>query len=267
MLTIRKFAALAGTTRRTLLFYDENELFKPAKVAPNGYRYYDYDQLYQLKFILQLRKLGLSVKDIKHLQAQQQPESLDQQLQQTLAKIQSEITNLTELQTVLTERYEHPQSAIPTMTLTPTIIERPATDFWCSSQSVGCTDDDISQLYQEFYRLINPLKLLNKQESGFLTALKDSSPEHYPEANFRIIKTVSNTKQTTVPIITRPAGRYLVMTASSERVDIMAALAKIQKTVHQQQLKIADNYWQLNLAERLTTKASSNQISIEYQLI
>ena len=67
MLTIRKFAELADTTRRTLLFYDEQDLFKPAKVAENGYRYYSYDQLYDLTFILELRKLGLSVLQIKNL--------------------------------------------------------------------------------------------------------------------------------------------------------------------------------------------------------
>ncbi|WP_414949426.1 MerR family transcriptional regulator [Levilactobacillus brevis] len=69
MLTIRKFAELAGTTRRTLLFYDQEGVFKPAHIADNGYRYYSYDQLYQLKFILQLRHLDLPLATIKELLA------------------------------------------------------------------------------------------------------------------------------------------------------------------------------------------------------
>ncbi|WP_230478123.1 hypothetical protein [Lactobacillus helveticus] len=28
------------------MFYDQKDIFKPAKIAENGYRYYSYGQLY-----------------------------------------------------------------------------------------------------------------------------------------------------------------------------------------------------------------------------
>lgn len=37
-----KIAKIAQTTRRTLIFYDQKDIFKPAKIAENGYRYYSY---------------------------------------------------------------------------------------------------------------------------------------------------------------------------------------------------------------------------------
>lgn len=65
LLSISKFAKLAGTTRRTLIFYDQKGVFKPQKIADNGYRFYDYGQLYQIGLILELCGLGLSVDEIK----------------------------------------------------------------------------------------------------------------------------------------------------------------------------------------------------------
>ena len=65
LLSISEFAKLAGTTRRTLIFYDQKDVFKPMKIEETGYRYYSYEQLYQIGFILGLRDLGLLVEEIK----------------------------------------------------------------------------------------------------------------------------------------------------------------------------------------------------------
>lgn len=268
MLTIRKFADLAGTTRRTLLFYDEQNLFKPIQVAANGYRCYSYDQLYQLKFILQLRRLGLSIADIKQLAAADQPDALNAQLQPVLAKIQGEIAALTQLKTTLLTRYQSVMPAtVPTELATPAILTRPAAKFWCSPQSVGCTDEAISELYRQFYELVGPLKLVDQHESGFLTALVGSDPDAYLTANFRIIKAVTTAPAAQIPVITRPAGRYIVATAANSRASVQRALASIQQMVTKQQLSIADQYWQFNLSEQLTSKAGSAKIAIEYQII
>ena len=50
LLTIGQFAALHGINKKTLMWYDEIGLFKPAVIHPaNGYRYYNY---YQKKYQL-----------------------------------------------------------------------------------------------------------------------------------------------------------------------------------------------------------------------
>lgn len=267
MLTIRKFADLAGTTRRTLLFYDQQGLFRPAKVAENGYRYYSYDQLYQIKFILQLRKLRLGVADIKALILNQRPDQLSAQLSSIFDDIQSEINHLTLLKKTLAERYQQPAFDAVGQLHTPKVVERPALTFWTSPESVGCTDEDISALYHTFYDLIGPLKLLNKHESGFLTSLAGCDANAYPTANFRIIKAVSLAAAPSVPTIQRPAGRYVIATAMNEMSSILHALTNLQRYVHDHHLTTDPHMWQLNLDEILTSKAGSEYLSIEYQLI
>ncbi|RWR38095.1 MerR family transcriptional regulator, partial [Pediococcus acidilactici] len=67
MLKISEMAKLADTTRRTLIFYDEKDVFKPARKTSTGYRYYTYDQLYDLMFIRGLRSLDIPLDKIKKI--------------------------------------------------------------------------------------------------------------------------------------------------------------------------------------------------------
>ena len=62
---IKQFASLMNVSVRTLRYYDEIGLLHPAGVdAANAYRYYDEQSVAQLRDILFLRELGLSLKQI-----------------------------------------------------------------------------------------------------------------------------------------------------------------------------------------------------------
>src|SRR4051812_29619650 len=63
--TVKQVAALSGVSVRTLHFYDETGLLKPAYVGANGYRFYEEPQLLTLQQILFYRELGLGLKQIK----------------------------------------------------------------------------------------------------------------------------------------------------------------------------------------------------------
>lgn len=65
-LSISEFAQKSGVQRKALIYYDQIELLKPAKVTENGYRYYHYHQLYTINKILFLKEIGMSLKEIKN---------------------------------------------------------------------------------------------------------------------------------------------------------------------------------------------------------
>ena len=67
MLKIGEFSKVSKTTIKALRFYDEKNLFKPMKIDENGYRYYDISQLDTLLKIVNYRKLGFSIKEVKTL--------------------------------------------------------------------------------------------------------------------------------------------------------------------------------------------------------
>src|SRR5215510_6462915 len=65
--TVKKVAAISGVSVRTLHFYDETGLLKPAYYGANGYRFCEEPQLLTLQQILFYRELGFELKQIKRI--------------------------------------------------------------------------------------------------------------------------------------------------------------------------------------------------------
>lgn len=65
--TVAKLAQISGVSVRTLHWYDEVGLLKPAYYGSNGYRYYEEAQLLVLQQILFFRELGFELKQIRRI--------------------------------------------------------------------------------------------------------------------------------------------------------------------------------------------------------
>ena len=65
--SIQQLARLSGLTARTLRWYDQIGLLKPARVAESGYRYYGPAQVDRLQDILYYRALGVELGHIREL--------------------------------------------------------------------------------------------------------------------------------------------------------------------------------------------------------
>lgn len=67
MLRIGEFSKLTGVPIRTLRYYDEIDLFKPADIDLfTDYRYYKEEQVEDLNLINELKKIGFSLEEIKN---------------------------------------------------------------------------------------------------------------------------------------------------------------------------------------------------------
>lgn len=65
--SINKLSRLSGVTTRTLRYYDEINLLKPARVASSGYRIYGAKEVDRLQQILIYRELEFSLDDIRSI--------------------------------------------------------------------------------------------------------------------------------------------------------------------------------------------------------
>lgn len=77
LFTIGQFAALHEINKKTLMWYDEIGLLKPACIKENGYRYYSYQQSAALETILMLRELNVSLDEIGHFMSHRTIDSFD----------------------------------------------------------------------------------------------------------------------------------------------------------------------------------------------
>lgn len=102
--TIGQFAALHRINKKTLMWYDEIGLFKPAAVGDNGYRYYTYSQSASLETILTLRELDMSIPEIMDFFDNKSVEKYVSLLRQKIADVDSRISRLTHIRQTLDNR-------------------------------------------------------------------------------------------------------------------------------------------------------------------
>lgn len=65
--TVQKLSKIAGVSTRTLRYYDEIGILKPARMNSSGYRIYGKEEVGRLQQILFYRELGVSLSDIKNI--------------------------------------------------------------------------------------------------------------------------------------------------------------------------------------------------------
>lgn len=65
--TIQRLGQLAGISTRTLRYYDEIGLLKPARINSSGYRIYSSTEVDRLQQILFYRELGVNLDSIKEI--------------------------------------------------------------------------------------------------------------------------------------------------------------------------------------------------------
>ncbi len=95
LLTIGQFAALHGINKKTLMWYDEIGLFKPAAINPeNGYRCYSYHQSPILETILLLRELDVSVAETQDFMQHRSAENLKNLLDQKITELDLQLMHL-----------------------------------------------------------------------------------------------------------------------------------------------------------------------------
>ena len=66
---INEVEELTGITKKNIRFYEEQGLFSPGRNAENGYRVYGDREVQILKQIKLMRKLGVSIEDIRQMLA------------------------------------------------------------------------------------------------------------------------------------------------------------------------------------------------------
>ena len=117
LLTIGQFAALHGINKKTLMWYDEIGLFKPAAVNPvNGYRCYNYYQSPILETILLLRELDVSIGEIQDFMKNRSAQHMKKLLDEKIGELDLQIMHLQAVKQTLCNHQQN-MTALLTMDL------------------------------------------------------------------------------------------------------------------------------------------------------
>ncbi|WP_317366396.1 MerR family transcriptional regulator [uncultured Tyzzerella sp.] len=103
-LTTSQFAKMYNVNKKTLIYYDEINLFKPAFVKENGYRYYTIHQGGLFEVILILKQLGMPLKTIKKYLQNRSVEELNTILLEQKTTIEKQIKELNRINNIIKNR-------------------------------------------------------------------------------------------------------------------------------------------------------------------
>jgi MerR family transcriptional regulator, Zn(II)-responsive regulator of zntA len=123
---IGELAAAAGTTTKTLRFYEESGLLAPTARAANGYREYAPDALSRLDFINRGRAAGLTLAQIREVidirDAGDAPcDHVHRLLTARVAEIHRQIADLQDLRATLVRLRDHAEAADPSTCAADTV--------------------------------------------------------------------------------------------------------------------------------------------------
>lgn len=266
MLRISEFAQLAHTTRRTLILYDKEELFKPSFVNNEGYRFYKYDKIGELNLILTLKKLGLSIPEIKEIK-RHHTELSTEKLLNLKSKVNDQISDLIKVNTFI-DRNLLDSKTSKTELYQPFEIVHQESFFWRSNISKACSPRQIAKNFSEFHHHLNQQMGINGNFSGFIIDLPQLDLNILEDTPFNLIKEaalpINNNFITT---ITRPAGNYLSIDIPSHPQDSCQNLQKglniLRQIITDRNLKVESKLWHLDLGKKLSLPDISAIIRLE----
>lgn len=125
LFSIGQFAALHEINKKTLMWYDEIGLFKPAVVRENGYRYYTYHQSAVLEMILMLRNRNVSVREIQDFMKNRSAEGLKALLEEKIACLDTELAQLKGIRGKLKRQVAAMEELLHLDVAEITVVERP----------------------------------------------------------------------------------------------------------------------------------------------
>lgn len=124
MVQIGELAESLGVTTRTIRYYEEIGLMSPPQRLEGGMRVYGKDDVRRLKFILKLKELGITLKEMQELadiyKAYKNPDSMMPKLlvmlDKHINKIDEKISNLSSLRKDIVEYRSRIQDALAEQT-------------------------------------------------------------------------------------------------------------------------------------------------------
>ncbi|TYS28569.1 MerR family transcriptional regulator [Bacillus pumilus] len=96
-----EFAKLFDVKKDTLFYYDKIDLFKPADVHENGYRYYTFEQFDHFIAIQSLRAVQFPIKELKQYFTEPSRERLQSLAAEQVEKVKQELEKLQDIQSFL----------------------------------------------------------------------------------------------------------------------------------------------------------------------
>ncbi len=207
--TTGQFAALYGVSKRTLMYYDSIDLFKPAIVKKNGYRYYTYGQSVFFDVIQLLRKLRLPLEEIKKHLAHYTPQKTRTLLYNQNQMLEQEIAELMWLQRVVQNKINRMEATSEMDYSKIEIIESKAQAIVTSEPTSGISMEQVMKVTLKFMHDCYHTRTYNGYPLGYMMDAEKMQQRDFSQLT-NCFYHIDENNSKAVNWTYKPAGRYLV---------------------------------------------------------
>lgn len=211
-LTVSEMANYAGISRRTLIYYDQINLFKPAKIGANGYRYYGIEQYFELDVILLLKNLDVSLDEIDTFLKNRNVTAVLAGFKRQKEKVDEEIKKLKRIRNSL-DSYITRYTTLENFDLKSITYTYREAEYFVISDIIENFDDiDALQVYGRFYNSVDSSDLFSGYPIGFLVDGAAFYEENFHAAPYRALVKIPPERLAHYEkqrIIQQPAGYYV----------------------------------------------------------
>lgn len=206
-LSVAELSELYNISRQTILYYDKHNLLKPKFVSHTGYRYYHFHEYQRLEVILNLRKIGLSIQEIKNYFEHKSNKALSIILDKKIAEYNQTIINATILVNDMQKLKAHLQTINDIKLNEFVTAQYPARNFIISNlvSKQASIKERIKELGHTNLAIYKAEHFKYFFTSWIITK-NDFLSQHYNTNRFYCIPTNDNNN---LSCLTLPAGLYL----------------------------------------------------------
>ncbi|EOH82689.1 MerR family transcriptional regulator [Enterococcus malodoratus] len=262
-LTISEMAKSAGISRRTLIYYDQIDLFKPAKVGENGYRYYGIDQYFELDVILLLKNLDVSLEDIHIFLKNRNVDYVLDGFMRQKEKVDDQIKKLNIIRGSL-DSYIERYTTLKNFNLESiTHSYREAESFVISDTIESYDDFDSVEIYGRFYNSVDSSDLFSGYPIGFLVDGSAFYQENFHAAPYRALIKIPEDRlhfYQQQRVVRRPAGDYVSGFMKDEIHHINTFNNRFRNYLKEHQLELNGDIWELLWQDETTSEQPEDQV-------
>lgn len=262
-LSISEMAKYAGISRRTLIYYDQINLFKPVRVGENGYRYYGIEQYFELDVILLLKNIGMPLEEIQAFLKNRNVDYAVQEFYRQRAKVDQQIEELKHIRSSL-DSYIKRYETLKNFDLESiTLSYREAESFVISDIIDSVDGMDSVEIYGRFYSSVDSKDLFSGYPIGFLVEGAAFYEENFHAAPYRALVKIPDERlplYQSQKIVTRPSGYYVSGFIRDEIHYINIFNNRFRNYLKENHLVLDGDIWELLWQDEATSEHPEDQI-------
>lgn len=262
-LTISEMAKYAGISRRTLIYYDQIDLFKPAKIGENGYRYYGIDQYFELDVILLLKNLDVSLEDIHVFLKNRNVDYVLDGFMRQKQIVDEQINKLKGIRSALYSYIERYTTLKNFDLESITYSYREAESFVISDIIENYDDMDSVQIYGRFYSSVESTDLFSGYPIGFLVDGSAFYEENFHAAPYRALVKIPDERlhiYNKQQVVKRPAGYYVSGFMKDDIHYINTFNNRFRNYLKENHLALNGDIWELLWQDETTSQLPEDQV-------